>query len=327
MDTVNRKLIELEIIDTKEKVTVPYEEIPSQYKSIDLEIGDTIILTQFPQFEGEQDYFIYDDFRIDNLTIALGLFLFVVVAISGFRGATSLLGLAFSLLVLIKFVVAQIIQGGDPLLISFIGGLLIATVSIYLAHGISRNTTIAVIGTVATLFITIVFSYIFVITSDLLGNGSEEAVFAATYIEGINLQGLLLGGIILGTLGVLDDITTAQVAIVAELKEANPKLGMQELFKKASRVGREHIVSLVNTLVLAYVGTSFPIFILILVVQARPLWVSLNDPFIAEEIVRSITGSLSLVLAVPITTFIAAFVISGNYNKYLPASMRANSSK
>lgn len=314
---VRRRTVEVEIEGSGEKAEVLYEDLPGQYANVDLDEGDTIILTQFPQFEDSDQYFIFDEYRLDTIVIFLFIFLGVVLAITGLKGISSLLGLAFSLLVLIKYVVVEIISGADPLLISFVGGLLIATVSIYLAHGITKKTSIAVVGTILTLLITIIFSYIFVQATGLLGNGSEEAVFTASYVPNLNLQGLLLGGIILGTLGVLDDITTAQVAVVAELKHANPRLGMKELFQKASRVGREHIVSLVNTLVLAYVGTSFPIFLLLLTVKSRPSWVSINDPFISEEIVRSISGSLSLVLAVPITTFIASFIISGAYKSYI----------
>jgi uncharacterized membrane protein len=141
----------------------------------------------------------------------------------------------------------------------------------------------------------------------LSGRGSDEALFLQTgYLETVNLRGLLLGGIVLGALGVLDDITTAQAAAVEEISRADPGLGVRDLYRRGLSVGREHITSLVNTLVLAYAGASLPLFILFTLNTNQPLWVTLNSEFVAEEIARTIIGSLALTLAVPITTALAA---------------------
>jgi uncharacterized membrane protein len=152
---------------------------------------------------------------------------------------------------------------------------------------------------------------IFVAIGKLFGLGSEEAIYLQLVpLEQLNLQGLLLGGIILGALGVLDDITTAQSAAVDELRKANPALGARELYRRGLSVGTEHITSLVNTLFLAYAGASLPLFILFTIYNDMPLWVTLNSEFIAEEIVRTVVGSVALILAVPITTAAAAAIFS-----------------
>jgi uncharacterized membrane protein len=126
----------------------------------------------------------------------------------------------------------------------------------------------------------------------------------------VNLQGLLLGGILLGALGILDDIAIAQVSVIFQLKEVNNKLSFKELYERGLKVGKDHVASLVNTLVLAYAGANLPLFLLFTINRDIPLWVTLNNEIIAEEVVRTLVGSMGLVLAVPITTLLAAVVVS-----------------
>jgi uncharacterized membrane protein len=183
--------------------------------------------------------------------------------------------------------------------------------TIYLAHGVSQQTTIAIISTFVSLIITIVISILFVDLIKLSGTGSEDIYSLVQGFKGtINFQGLLLGGIIIGTLGVLDDVTTTQTTTMYTLAEANPAYTVSTLFKHGMKIGREHITSLVNTLVLAYAGASIGVFIYLFLGMKQgtaPLWVMLNSEFIVEEIVRTLSGSIGLVLAVPITTLLASF--------------------
>lgn len=148
-----------------------------------------------------------------------------------------------------------------------------------------------------------------VISGRLTGLGSEEATFVQFLGSGtVNLRGLLLGGIMLGALGVLDDIAVSQVAVVFELAAAKPKIKFEELFRRAYTVGKTHVASLVNTLVLAYAGANLPLFLLFMTSQNTPAWVALNSQVIAEEVVRTLVGSIGLVLAVPLTTLLACAV-------------------
>lgn len=254
-------------------------------------------------------YAVIDRYRLDGLIyILLGFFLLVML-VAGKKGLGSIVGMIFSVFVILQFIVPQILQGRDPLLISIIGSVGIMIVTLYLAHGINKKTTIALCATTLSLLLTGILAYIFVKITSLSGAGSEDAYLLQFGPSNINLQGLLLGGIIIGALGVLDDITTSQTAAVFEIYKANKKLTFLDLVMRGYRVGKEHIASLVNTLVLAYAGASLSLFILfVLNPSNQPVWVILNSQMITEEVVRTIAGSIGLVLAVPITTILAAWI-------------------
>jgi uncharacterized membrane protein len=274
-----------------------------------LEVGQTIIVFK-TSASGLEEFYVADTYRVPSLLWIIAGFFLLAIALSRWKGFMSILGLMISILVIVQFIVPQIIAGKNPLLVILIGALIIAFVSIYLAHGFNRRTTVALISTLITLAISAGLAIMFVKASRLFGLGSEEAFYIQQLgsLQNLNLQGLLLGGIILGALGVLDDITTAQTAAVYEIRRANPSLSVQELFSRGLNIGREHISSLVNTLFLAYAGASLPLFLFFTVGgNTQPLWVTLNSEFIAEEVIRTLVGSISLMLAVPITTFLAAY--------------------
>jgi uncharacterized membrane protein len=272
--------------------------------------GDGVVVAAADE-EGGTVYYVVDRYRMPALGLAVGLFFALAVLLSRSRGITAILGLGITALVLARFIVPAIIGGGNPLVVSLVGALVIVFASIYLAHGFSLRTSIAVGSTLVTLVIAWVLAIVFVGLANLFGLGSEEAFYLQLApVEQLNLRGLLLGGIILGALGVLDDITTAQAAAVDELRKANPALTVQELYRRGLSVGTEHITSLVNTLFLAYAGASLPLFILFTIYNETPLWVALNSEFVAEEIVRTLVGSIALILAVPITTVAAAIILS-----------------
>lgn len=274
-----------------------------------LNVGDGIVVVSPGGTQDTEQFFIFDRYRLTPLLWIIGFFFFVIIAFARWRGVTSLIGLGVSVLVLTMYVVPQILAGANALVVTLLGSLVIAVVSIYLAHGFSRRTTVAVGSTLITICIALGFSVVFVFLAKLLGVGSEEAFYLQMApVQNINLRGLLLGGIIVGALGVLDDITTAQAAAVDEIAKANPRLSRRELFQRGMSVGKEHITSLVNTLVLAYAGASFPA-LLLFTINARPAWVVLNTETIAEEIVRTLVGSIALICAVPITCALAAYFL------------------
>ncbi len=272
--------------------------------------GDKVVIDKTTD-NGQTVYYVEDIYRIPALVFATIIFLLVAIFFSRWRGVGSILGLVITIAVIIKFVTPQIIAGKNPIEISLIGAFIIAFVSLYLAHGFNKRTSIAILSTFITLSLSIAMAYGFVHFTRLFGNGSEESVYLQFGPTGhINLQGLLLGGIILGALGVLDDITTAQSATVHELKKANPSSTFKQLYTGAASVGQEHISSLINTLFLAYAGVALPLFLLFTVNGGTPIWITLNSEFIAEEIVRTLVGSITLIVAVPITTLLAAYFFS-----------------
>ncbi len=269
--------------------------------------GDKIIVNQLKKTDGSNQYYVGDFIRRDSLYFLAIVFTVAVIVVGKWRGFNSFIGLIISFFVLLKYIIPQIVAGADPVTIAIIGSLFIIVTTLYLAHGISKKTTAALLGTVISLVITALLALFFVNLAKLTGLGSEDASFLTMMPTAkINLQGILLAGIIIGALGVLDDITVSQAACVFELHEANHNLTWQELYKRGIRIGQDHIASLVNTLVLAYAGASLPLLLLFVITGGEPASILLNREMIANEIVRTLVGSLGLVSAVPITTAISA---------------------
>jgi uncharacterized membrane protein len=187
---------------------------------------------------------------------------------------------------------------------------MILLVSYYLTHGVSSKTTIAILGTLGALAVTGILASVFAGASSLTGLGSEETAFLLDRFPVASFFNLLLAGIIIGSLGVLDDITISQASIVSELSQANSKWRRWELYKRAMRVGRDHISSLVNTLVLVYAGSALPLLLLFVTSEASVMQL-LNYEAVAEEIVRTLVGSIGLITAVPLTTMLASIYYAG----------------
>jgi len=273
-------------------------------------IGDQLVIYYSQDLNGNPNFYISDYVRRDALLFLLIIFIVLVIAVAGFQGLSSILGMALSFLVIFKFILPQIYAGVNPVQVSVFGSLLIIPATFFLSHGFNRKTIIAISGTLIALFITAILTLIFVNVSKLSGFASEEAGFLQAYNPGlINIKSLLIAGIIIGVLGVLDDITISQAAIVAQLKDANPKLKMPQLYAKAMSVGKDHIASMVNTLILVYTGAALPL-LLIFINNPRPFSEIINYEIIADEIVRTLVGSIGLILAVPITTLLATFFTS-----------------
>ncbi len=235
------------------------------------------------------------------------LFAAAVLLLGRRRGLFSLAGLAFSLVLLVRFVLPAILEGHDPVAVAVVGAAAIMFVALYLAHGFNVRTTSAVVGTVASLLLIGVLSNLFVGATELTGLASEESGFLQALAGNVDLHGLLLGGIVIGSLGVLDDVTVTQASAVWELSLANTAYGFRQLYSAAIRIGRDHIASTVNTLVLAYAGASLPLLVLF-TLSNRSLGDVLTGEVVAQEIVRTLVGSIGLVASVPITTALTAFV-------------------
>lgn len=272
-----------------------------------IKAGDKVVAVRSYQLDGSTSYYVADAYRLPTVGILAAIFFLLAVVFGGVRGFTSVLGLGASAMVILGFIVPRIIVGGHPFQVTLTGAFVIAAVSLYLAHGFNRRTTVAFAGMLITLSLSAVMAVLAVSLSRLHGMGSEQALYLQNGDFGnMDLRGLLLGGIMLGVLGVLDDITTAQSAVVEELKRAKPSLTFNDLYRRGLSVGKEHIASLVNTLFLAYAGAALPLFLLFEVYKEAPIWFTLNSEIISEEIVRTLVGSVCLILAVPITTALAA---------------------
>lgn len=271
--------------------------------------GQKVSLSKTYAYDGIA-YYINEPYRLNRVIYFLVGFFVLAFALAGWRGLASLGGLAISLFIIIRWTLPQILEGKNPFLISFITTVVIAVSTLYLAHGFKRRTTIALIGTLATVLIALLLAVFGVEFIGLQGTGTDEA-FSLQFagLGDLNLRGLLLGGMIIGTLGVLDDVTTTQAATVEQLHEANPKMTRQKLWKRSMEVGKEHIISIINTLVLAYAGGSLALLVLFYVNDQLPLWVILNNEALVEEMMRTLVGSSALLFAVPITTSLAVWGI------------------
>lgn len=322
--------VQLQIINGPESgktIEVNHGELFAITEEQKVKPGQTIVLTKTLGPQGDI-YYITDQYRITPLLIIFGLFFILVVIFGRLRGVSAILGLILSIVILVQYVVPQILQGANPLTTSLIGAFVIAVLSLYLAHGLNKRTTIALAATIFSLCIAAVMSLLYVSFTNLSGTGSEEAIFLRMGPLGaIDLRGLLLGGIIIGTLGILDDITISQTAIIEEIRKANPKYTRKQLFSSGIVVGREHVASLVNTLALAYVGASFPLLLLFSLSAGIPVWLTLNSEFIAEEMVRTLVGSTTLILAVPISTFLAAYFLGKQAAAVSPAVAKSPARK
>jgi uncharacterized membrane protein len=277
----------------------------------DLDPGDDIRVTEAPEpppgSEGVAGpaYSLYDFERGTPMVVLALLFVGAVLLFAGLRGALSLVGLAVSLALVLLFVVPAILDGEPPLAVAVVGGLAIALITIPLAHGGGPKSVAALLGTAASLLLTALLALIFTKAAHLTGFSSEEATFLQLTGADLSLEGLLLAGMVIGALGVLDDVTVSQASTVLALRSANPSLGFRELFGRALRVGRDHVSATVNTLVLAYVGASLPVLLIFSSAEIG-LADALNLEVVAKEVVATLVGSIGLIAAVPVTTALAA---------------------
>jgi len=276
----------------------------------ELRVGDRVLMDRLTDVDGELRYFITDLDRLPALLWLLGLFVVVVLAVSRWHGLRSLLGLALSLAIVVRFVVPAIIAGTSPPLVAMVGAMAVMLVTLYLVHGVNEMTTSAVIGTAGALVLTIGLGSLFIDRGRITGFASDDAVFARFAVDGLDLQGLVLAGLIIAALGVLDDVTISQASTVFALHDTDRTQTWPVLFGRAMQVGRDHIASVVNTLFLAYTGASIALLLLFTTggVPTREL---LNSELLAEEIIKTVVGSLGLIAAVPLTTALAATIAIG----------------
>jgi uncharacterized membrane protein len=270
-------------------------------------IGDQLVLTQMKGPQGIS-YSITDYVRRTPLAILFLIFVVLAVFIGGKRGASSLIGMTLTFALLYFFILPQISNGAHTLLMSTIAAIIIVPSTFFLSHGINKKTLCAILGTFIALILTGALASFFVQQAHLSGFASEEAGYLDVMKKGsIDIKGLLFAGIIIGLLGVLQDITVSQAAVVYQLKKANAKMKFIDLFTHAMDVGRDHIASMTNTLILVYAGASLPL-LLLFINNPLPFSQVVNSEMISQEIVTTLISSIGLIIAVPITTLLTAFI-------------------
>ncbi|GGW52749.1 membrane protein [Streptomyces lucensis JCM 4490] len=298
-------------VDTGEDTGRTFTEIVQPDQTRQLHPGEKVVVAYEPSAPEELQYSVTDVDRKFPMALLAGVFALAVVVVGRLRGVMALVALAVSFLVLTLFILPAILQGANPLLVAVVGSSAIMLIALYMCHGLSARTSVAVLGTLASLLLIGLLGSEFIDWAALTGNTDDSTGLIHGLYPSIDMSGLLLAGVIIGSLGVLDDVTVTQTSAVWELHEANPSMGWRGLYRAAIRIGRDHIASVVNTLVLAYAGAALPLLLLFSIARSSVGAVT-NSELVAEEIVRTLVGSIGLVASVPVTTALAALVVSAD---------------
>jgi uncharacterized membrane protein len=270
------------------------------------EIGDRLVASYSQTIAGEDLLVILEADRLESLYLLILIFLILVVIFGRKQGFYAIIGMIMSFLILIFIVAKAILLGFNIYLVTFVSSLIIMLVTLYPTYGLKGKTHSAMIGSLLSLAITLILAFIFINLAKLTGFASDEANFLQIPGVSLDMREILFAGIVIGTLGVLDDLTIGQSSLVFEIKKANPNQNFKELYQKAITVGKDHVASMVNTLIIAYAGASFPLFLLF-VQEGTDFNTILNTEKVATELVRMIVGSIGILAAVPLTTIIACY--------------------
>jgi uncharacterized membrane protein len=277
---------------------------------IQLKEGDRFFLNYLVSAEGHELYSVQEVDRRGTIFIFVGIFIAVVLVFGGLQGLRSLVALAGSLLIIFYLLLPQILNQASPLLVSAVFSALILTCAIYITHGFNRKATAALAACLLAILVTIALASIAVQATRLTGFADDAAIYLNLDTRGrLDFSGLFLAAIIIGVLGILDDIAITQASAVEELMRANAGLSRREIYKRAMKIGREHVGALINTLALAYTGTALPLLLLLQNSGADPLML-MNREIFAAEIIRTIVGSTGIILTVPIATLLAVMLLA-----------------
>jgi uncharacterized membrane protein len=310
------RLVEVVLRDGPDTGARSYFALPGGGFAPDLEPGDRIRVGR-NEVEGapvalddlQAQPLVFLDFDRGRSLLALTIaFAVLVIALARWQGVRSLAGLAVSLLVIVAWLVPALLDGRPPLLAALVGGLAVMLATTALTHGIGLKTAAAMLGAAATLIVIVLLALFSVEVAHITGLASEEANLIEARAD-VSIQGLVLAGIVVGALGVLDDVTISQASTVLALRRANPALGVARLFREGMAVGRDHLGATVNTLALAYAGGSLPV-LLIFATQGTRFSEAVTREAVAEELVATLVGSIGLVAAVPLTTALAALLVT-----------------
>ncbi|MFG2384090.1 YibE/F family protein [Streptomyces avermitilis] len=298
-------------VDTGKDKGRTFTEIVQPDQTRQLHQAEKVVVAYEPSAPKDLQYAVTDVERKFPMALLAGIFALAVVVVGRMRGVMALIALAISFMVLTLFILPAILEGSNPLLVAVVGASAIMLIALYMCHGLSARTSVAVLGTLLSLVLIGLLGSQFIGWAALTGNTDDNTGLIHGLYPHIDMSGLLLAGVIIGSLGVLDDVTVTQTSAVWELHEANPTMGWRGLYRAGIRIGRDHIASVVNTLVLAYAGAALPLLLLFSIAQSSVGTVA-NSELVAEEIVRTLVGSIGLVASVPVTTALAALVVSAD---------------
>jgi uncharacterized membrane protein len=292
-----------------QRVEAQVEGPSGQLQLPDYQAGDEVLAALDTDPDGNQTAAVVDRWRLPVLEDLVGAFAIVTIIVAGWRGIRALVSLALTLVLAVKLLIPLLLAGWNPVGLAISLGTLITIASLLLTQGFTRATLAAVLGTAIALAATGVLA---VITTQAArfttAQGSEQIVYLQQLAgDRLDLSGLLLAAVIFGGLGVLNDVAISQAATVEELHAVSPSMSRRELYTRTMNVGISHLAATVNTLVFAYLGAALPLLVL-LALQIESVGLSVNEEIVAVEVVRTIVGSIGILLAVPITTAIACWL-------------------
>ncbi|OZE84803.1 YibE/F family protein [Rhodococcus sp. 15-649-1-2] len=273
----------------------------------DIRTGESVRLVRQTDPNGTTQYSFNDFARGLPLSIIVAVFAVVICVVARWRGFRALIGLIVAFAVLVGFMLPALLDGAPAIPVALVAGSIILYAVLYLAHGVNLRTSSALLGTLTSMALAAVLSYVAIRMTHLTGLSEEQNTDVQAYIQQVSITGLLLAGFIIGSLGVLNDVTITQASAAFEIASADPTATRRQIFSSAMRVGRDHIASTVYTLVLAYAGGALPL-LLLFSVAGRSIQDVLTGDAVAIEIVRSSVGGVALALSVPLTTGIAALL-------------------
>ncbi len=289
-----------------EMVEVTYNGLGPALRDIRFRPGDQVVLMAARGPDGTTHFGVADRMRLKPLFFLLLAFIVLTVLVGRWQGVSALLGLGLSFVVIGGFILPQILSDRDPVLAAVVGSAALLAITLYFIQGWKPVTHTALLGMMASLLITGLLAWGWTWLAHLTGFGSEETLYLQATGVRLDMRGLFLAGVIIGAAGVLDDVVLAQAVGTFELAAVDPSLGIRELYRRGMKMGNAHLASMVNTLVLAYTSTALPLLILFYL-YTEPWYLTLNRELIAEELVRTLVGSSGLILAVPLTTALAAW--------------------
>jgi uncharacterized membrane protein len=304
------KQAKVEVESGKDKGRV-FTEIVQPDAPRQLHLRQGVVVAYAPDAPHDLQYSVSDVDRKFPMALLAGIFALVVVAVGRMRGVMALVALIVSFAVLTLFILPAILQGSNPLIVAVVGASAIMLIALYTCHGLTARTSVAVIGTLISLVLIGLLGSLFIGWASLSGNTDDSTGLIHGLYPHIDMSGLLLASVIIGSLGVLDDVTVTQTSAVWELHQADPTMGARGLYRAGIRIGRDHIASVVNTLVLAYAGAALPLLLMFSIAQSSVGTVA-NAELVAQEIVRTLVGSIGLVASVPVTTALAALVVAAD---------------
>lgn len=295
-----------------QRETATLEGPSGQLQLPDYVVGDEIVAAIDRQPDGTTTFSVIDRWRLPLIGGLVLLFAAVTIAVAGWRGVRSVVALALSLVLAIRVLIPLLLAGWNPLVLAIGLGATVTIVSFVLTQGLTRTTASAIVGTMAGLAITGVLAAIVTVLARFTPAQGSDQILAIGQLAGrtIDLSGLLLAGVVFGALGVLNDVAISQAATVEELHAVDPTLDRRTVYRRTMNVGVAHLAATVNTLVFAYLGTALPLLVLFSI-QVRGLGFPLNEEIIAVEVVRTLIGSVGIVLTVPITTALAVWLLTG----------------